>query len=371
MKRTYLAIAVILFSLLVWLPFALKMKFPGWGLDFSSGTQTLWQNFDGPNYLIVEKTWYKFEAVKALFSAPLPVEYYPAHFPLYPALIAVFDPLLKGPTAMLFVTLIGSVLCFLMLYKYIVDFNLSKNPWWLCLVFLVLPARWVALRAVGSPEPWFLLFIIASIYYFRKENFWISGLFAVLAQLTKSPAIILLGAYGVYAIIESVKQKKVLFKYLPLLTQAVAVFALFWFFKVRTGDFWAYFHSGDNIHLFWPPFSVFTPLGQHWVGSFWLEDVIWTWLIFGIGIMKLKEKKMSVEMYFSGLFFLSTLFVAHRDISRYILPVAPFALVGWDNLIQKKEFKLVLAILVIPILLFSWNFLLNNVAPIADWAPYL
>ena len=369
MKRLYLATIVIVFSLVIWLPFLLKIKFPGWGLDFSSGTQILWQNFDGPNYLIVAKTWYQQNLIRLQFSAPLPVEYYPAHFPLYPVIIGLFDLFFKGPTAMLLATLLGSVLCFLMLYKYLKEFGLSKNPWWFCLVFLVLPARWVALRGIGSPEPWFLFFIIASIFYFRKEKYWMAGLFGLLAQLTKSPAILLLGAYGIYAVVQSIRSKKIQVKFLPLLLQILAVYGLFWFFKIQTGDFWAYFHSGDNIHLFWPPFSVFTPQGQHWVGSYWLEDVIWTWLFFGIGIAKLREKNMKVEMYFSGLFFVSTLFVAHRDIGRYILPIAPFVLIGWDKLIQKKEFKIVLAILVIPILLFNWDFLLNNLAPVADWTP--
>lgn len=371
MKRIYLALVVFLFSMVVWLPFVLKIQLPGWGMDFSSGTQILWQNFDGPNYLIVAKTWYNKEAIMSMFSNPLPAEYYPAHFPMYPAIVSVFDIFLKGPTATLVATLLGSILCFLMLYKYLKEFGFSKNPFWLCLVFLVLPARWVAVRSIGSPEPWFLLFIIASLFYFRKEKFLIAGLFGFLAQLTKSPAAILLGAYGLYALVESYKHKRIQFKYLPLLVQLLAVPLLFWFYSVRTGDFWAYFNSGDNIHLFWPPFSIFSPKGQFWVGNFWLEDVIWTWLIFGIGIAKLKKKKMDVEMYFSGLFFLATLTVAHRDISRYILPIAPFVLIGWDSLIQKKEFKILMAVLVIPILLFSWNFLLNNLAPVADWAPYL
>jgi len=371
MKRLKLAVAVILFSLIVWLPFVLKIQLPGWGMDFSEGTKILWQNFDGPNYLIVEKTWYNIEAIKTKFSSPLPVEYFPAHFPMYPAIISVFDQLMKGPTAMLLSTLLGSVLCFLALYRYIGEFGLSKNPLWLCFVFLILPARWVALRSIGSPEPWFLLFIIMSIFYFRKNNYWLAGLFGILAQLTKSPAILLLGAYGIFVLIESIKQKRILFKYWPLLIQLFAVFGLFWFYGLQTGDFWAYFHSGDNIHLFWPPFSIFAPKGQAWVGNFWLEDIIWTWLIFGLGIVKLIKKNMKIEMYFAGLFFLSTLSVAHRDISRYILPIAPFVLIGWDKTIQKKEFKIILAILTIPILLYSWNFLLNNLAPIADWAPYL
>jgi Gpi18-like mannosyltransferase len=371
MKRTYLAMAVIFFSLLVWLPFISKVVLPGWKMDFSEGTKTLWQNFDGPNYLIVSKTWYNIEKIKTSFSSPLPAEYYPAHFPLYPAIIGVLDTVLKGPTAMLLATLLGSVLCFLMFYKYVSEFKLSKNAWWLCLVFLILPARFVAVRAVGSPEPWFIFFILASLYNFRKEKFWLAGLWAAMAQLTKSPAIILLAAYGIFALIESVKFKKIQFKYWPLLLQLAAIPLLFWFLGARTGDFWAYFHSGDNIHLFWPPFSVFAPKGQSWVGSFWLEDIIWTWLVFGTGVMKLRDKKLTIEYYFAGLFFLSTLLVAHRDISRYILPMAPLVLIGWDNLIQKKEFKVVAAVLILPILLYSWTFLLNNTAPIADWAPYL
>ncbi len=371
MKRAYLVLITILFTLIVWAPFVLKSNLPGWNLDFSEGTKILWQNYDGPNYLIVEKTWYDREHIKTAFSTTETAEYFAAHFPLYPAVISMFDPFLKGPTAMLLATLLGTILCFLMFYKYLSEFKLSVNPFWLTIVFMILPARWLALRGIGSPEPWFMLFIIASLFYFKKGRYVWAGVFGALAQLTKSPAIILLAAYGIFALVQSVKEEKIQWKYWPLLIQVVAIFGLFQFFNIRTGDFWAYLHSGDNMHLFWPPFSVFAPKGQVWVGNFWLEDIIWTWLIFGIGVMKLKEKKLDVEYYFAGLFFLSTLFVAHRDISRYILPIAPFVLIGWDKLAQKKEFKVIAALLIVPIFLFTWNFLLNNTAPIADWAPYL
>jgi len=46
-------------------------------------------------------------------------------------------------------------------------------------------------------------------------------------------------------------------------------------------------------------------------------------------------------------------------------------LIGWDKLVQKKEFRVIAFLLIIPIMLFTWNFLLNNTAPVADWAPYL
>ena len=353
------------------MPFVLKMDLPFWKLDFSEGSTILWQNFDGGNYLIVAKTWYDKSAILNTFSNPLPAEYYPAHFPLYPAVIAVFDTFMRGPWAMLLTTLVGTVLCYLIFYKFLEEFNLSRNAKWLTMVFLLLPARFVAVRAIGSPEPWFIFFILASLYYFKKEKYLPAGIFAAFAQLTKSPAVVLFAAYGLVFLSDWLKSKKINWKMWPLLIQPAVIPLLFWFYGLRTGDFWAYFHSGDNIHLFWPPFSIFTPLGQHWVGSFWLEDVIWTWLIFGLGVLKLREKKLMVEYYFAGLFFLSTLFVAHRDISRYILPIAPLVLIGWDDMLHKKETKIVLAVLAIPIILFSWNFLLNNTAPIADWAPYL
>lgn len=371
MKLLTVLISLSILSFVVWLPFGARAVLPMWKLDFTEGPIALWKNYDGPNYLIVAKTWYDKTLIREEFSAPLPVEYYPAHLPFYPAVISVFDKFLAGPNGMLLATFLGSLLCFGMFFKYLTEFKLSINPTWLCLVFLIFPARWVALRAIGSPEPWFIFFILASLYAFRKENFWMAGIWSYLALITKSPAVLLIASYGVFALIDSIKNKKIMWKYSPILIGLLAIPDLFYLYKIRTGDFWAYFHSGDNIHLFWPPFSIFSPQGQSWVGNFWLEDVIWTWMFFGLGILNLKKKDLKIEYYFAGLFFVSTLFVAHRDIGRYIIPVAPFALIGLDKYMQKKEFKIMLAVLVLPILLYSWNFLLHNISPVSDWAPYL
>src|SRR3989339_239646 len=335
MKKLILAAVVVMSTIFVWLPFLLKLDLPFWNLDFSEGSKILWQNYDGPNYLVVAKTWYDKVKILNTFSSPLPAEYYPAHFPLYPALISILDVFMRGPWAMIFVTLTGSILAFLAFFRLLTEFHLSDNPKWLTLVFLFLPARWMAVRAIGSPEPWFIFFILMSLIYFKKGKYLAAGVFGALAQITKSPAILLFGAYGLMFLAEWWKNKKLNLKMWPLLLQVAAIPLLFWFYKWRTGDFWAYFHSGDNIHLFWPPFSIFSPLGETWVGSFWLEDVIWTWLIFGLGVLKLRDKKLTVEYYFSGLYFVSTLLVAHRDISRYILPIAPLVLIGWGESLQK------------------------------------
>ncbi len=376
--KNYLKIAllVLLATLVVWLPFSLKIKsLPGWGLDFSGGLPTIWKNFDGPNYLIIAKTWYDKAAIAKSFSNPLPLEYYPAHFPLYPALIRLVNFGLPGTRAMLLVTLVGSVLAFCMFYKYLSDFGLAKKPMWLVLVLLVLPARFLAVRSIGAPETWFIFFLLASLYQFKRKKYFWAGIWGVLAQLTKSPAVLLFAAYGVSIVYENVKSGKIELKkwlgYWPLFLMPISVYFLFSFFKLRTGDFYAYFHSGDNFHLFWPPFSIFTPKGRFWTGDFWLEEIIWIWLIYGLAVFRLWRKKLMTEAFFAGIFFATTLFIAHRDVSRYILPIAPLVILGWKDIIVKKEFRWILILLIIPIYIFTWNFLINNQAPIADWTPYL
>lgn len=370
-SKIILAALVTLVSGLVWAPFFLKIPaLPGWGTDFSSGIKTVIANFDGPNYLIIAKTWYDKELIRTQFSNPLPLEYYPAHLPLYPALVSILDIFISGPVALLISTLIGSLLCFWMLYRYLQDAG-EKQPLWLASIFLILPARWLVVRHVGSPEPWFIFFILASIFYFKKEKYLLAAIAGALAQLTKSPGILLFAAYGIYWLYQTIKTKKIDLRPYPLLLIPVSAITLFAFYQRQTGDFFAYFNSGDNFHLFLPPFSIFSPLGQFWTGDFWLEEIILWWAIYGLSSLFLWSKKLKVEAIFSGIFFFTTLFIAHRDLSRYILPIAPFILIAFSDLLRRKEFKIIFAILVIPSFLYTWNFLLNNISPVADWTPYL
>jgi hypothetical protein len=364
-------------TLLVWLPFVLKTKLPLWDIDFSKGMFTVFANFDGPNYLIVAKSWYDKTFIRLNFSAPIPLEYYPAHLPFYPALIRLADLVLPGPVAMLLVTLAGTLAALTMFYVYLKEFKLTKDPLFLTTVFLFLPARFLIVRTVGSPEPWFIFFVLATLYFYKKGKYLWAGIFGALAQLTKSPAILLFASLCLYhcylnwgkSFIQ--KSAKDVTKIWPLLLIPISAIGLFFFYQLRTGDFLAYFHSGDNFHLFWPPFSIFSPKGQFWVGEFWLEDVIYIWLVFGVGLGKLWQKNLKLEAFFAGVFYASTLFVAHRDISRYILPIAPLVLIGYEKLATQPMFKKLFYLLLIPVFLYSWNFILHNIAPIADWTPYL
>jgi len=368
-------------TILIWIPFFFKMeKF--WNIPLpKNGMATIVANYDGPLFIVVAKSFYNPEIIKNLVSFPLSTEYYVAHFPLFPLLIKLFAPLLGFPYSMLFTTTLSSFIAIYFFYKLIRQYYRKNNALWITFIFSIFPARWLIVRSVGSAEPLFVAAIIASIYYFRKKRYLSAGIWGAVAQLTKSPGILLFVVY--FFAITSPKIKKAaiqglgkwikslrLQKYTPLLLIPLSLLSIFIIYQIRINDFFAYFHSGDNIHLFFPPFQIFN-YSAPWVGTFWLEEIIFIYLLGALGLSKLIQQKQEVLAWFVGIFFVSILFVSHRDLMRYTLPIVPFLFIAFRDTLVKKEFKYVMAILIIPIYLFSLAYISQNVMPISNWAPLL
>ncbi len=325
-----------------------------------AGFRTIYQNFDGPYYAVVAKCGYNKECIGNNFSFPLPLEYYPAHLPAYPALIKIFS-FAGSLRAAVGINLLATILAALVLYR-LVERNKWGNPLWLSLAWLFIwPRMWVV-RSVGSPETLFALFILTSIYFFVEKKYWLAGIAGALAVLTKSPGILLFIAYCLVPI----TYKK---RAWPILLIPLALVGLFGLYQYQMGDFWAYFHSGDNIHLQALPFKIFDS-NQSWVGTFWLEDVLWVYLIGLIGIWR-AYRKSPVLGTFGAVFLTTIFFVSHRDISRYSLPIVPVVLVGLSEIFERREVRWGLALLVVPIFFYSLNFLSHNTLAIADWKPFL
>lgn len=366
-------------TLLIWVPFFFRFD-RVWGIPLpKDGMATVVSNYDGPLYLVAAKTLYDKESIKN-FAFNLPTEYYAAHFPLFPFLIKFFAGIFGFPYSMLFVTIATSVLALYFFHEFISLYVKSNDAKWLTFVFSILPARWLIVRSIGSPEPLFIAAIIASVFYFKKEKYLAAGVWGAISVLTKSPGILLFVSYLAIIFFPEIKKSlsglftksriSSLAKYLPILLIPAALLSVFAFYGVKTGDFWAYFHSGDNIHLFPTPFQIFN-YSQSWVGTFWLEEIIFVYLLCGIGLSKIIEKKDTVAAWFTGIFFVLILFVSHRDLVRYVLPIVPFLMAGYSDFMVKKEFKFVMAILVIPIYLFSLAYISQNTMPIADWSSLL
>ena len=373
-RKTLLLVVVCLVSTLaVWWPFfSGQASFLGFKIP-AGKMETVAANYDGPNYLIIARTWYRPELIRSQYSFPLPLEYYPAHFPGYPLTIWFFDWLATGPNAMLLATLFASIGVTALFYEFVKKFNLSSNPVWLTLVFLFLPARWFAVRSVGSPEPLFILAILGSFYFFKQKKYWLAGLLGGLAQLTKTPGILLFAAYGLFLTWETISQKKKISHILkgwPLALIPLAALLVFAFYGRQTGNFWAYFESGDNFHLTLLPYQAFNS-SRTWLSGIWNEDMVWLYLIAGLGLAMLVKRKLIDLAFFAGLYYLAVMLVAHRDIARYSLPAWPFLIIGLDPLLQKKEFKIIFWLVLPAIYFYALNFISGNPAPVGDWTPYL
>jgi len=374
-SSTYLFLLIILTflsSYLFWLIFYYNI--PG-KIGFNNVTlETVFANYDGPNYMVIAKCGYNKDCIGPNFSLPQPLEYYPAHFPGYPILIKFFDNFTTGPKAMIFSTLLGSVFLSLILFELFKLFLKPSKAFWLAIIFLFFPARFFVLRSVGAPETWFLATTLTSIFFFKKEKYWPSAIFAALAQLFKSPGVLLLASYGIIAIRDLVVGKKIIpivKKYFPYILVPLTILFIFYLYYLQTGNFLAYFNSGDNFHLNFLPFLVFIS-SKSWINTIWLEDIIYIFLFAMYGIYRLAKKfKFDIIVIYPLLFTLATLFVAHRDISRYISPTYPFLLLAYQKFFNRRSVKTILILLIPAIVLYAINFVCGNVAPISDWTNYL
>ncbi len=367
--------ATLLINLLIWLPHLLNLS-SFLSLDYSSGFNTIFRNYDGIEYIVIAKSFYNPELIASLPQS-LPANYYASHFPFYSVLILIFAPLLGFLKSMIFISTLFTALSAIAFYFLVRDFKLSPSPLTLSLIFLILPARWVIVHSVGSSEPVFIFFIITAFYFFLKYeaiNKWLyiylAGLLGMAAQITRPPGILLFISLSLY-ILWSLKGRtldqaiRTVFPYYPLIFIPLGLLGIFYWFGISYNDFFAFFHSGDNIHLTFPPYQVFN-INQYWVGEAWLEDIVLILLLgfFG-GILLLKQNLLPLG-FFVLTYFLASSLVVHRDISRYILPAFPFLLIAFQKVLISKEFKIALIILTLGIYLYSQNYIINNTAPIPN-----
>jgi hypothetical protein len=391
--RDYIIITLstLLLTFLVWLPHQLALN-SFYKLDFSAGFNTIYRNFDGMEYIIIAKTLYDPQKIASL-PQDLPASYFPAHFPGYALLILAFAPILGFLKSMLFVSVLSTILAALLFYKLLKDFKLTENPLLLSLLFLILPARWLIVHSVGSSEPTFILFVLATIYSIMKfegehpvdvrvkKYYWIilAGLAGFAAQFTRPPGALLSLAIFVYllwkilkqvqddkhknVIANTVKQSLLTIRnYFPLFLLPLGLFVVFYWYQIAFGDFFMYFKTGDNIHLTFPPYHVFN-VAEYWVGDMWLEDIVYIFLIGFSGTFLLFKKGLKLMGLFTLIYMLAGISIAHRDISRYLLPIFPFVLIAFEKFLTSKEFKWAAAIVLLGIYLYSQNFIIQNVAP--------
>ena len=353
----------------MWIPFILQSH--SWfGLDFSSFSfLTIYQHFDGLLYLVPAKTLYNPQAIEQLgLELTLSNGYYAAHLPLYPLLIRFCAPIFGYLKSMVLVNLLATSGLVIFFYYFISKFNLTKKPFLLSCVLIFFP-RFLVVRAIGAPESLFMLFILVSLLFFEKQKYLFAGIAGALSVMTKTPGILLGVAYVLVFIEQMIHGKQFSWKWLGITLIGFGLLAVFGLYAWQYGDFFAYFHSGDNIHLS-APFSVFN-FTKPWVGTAWLDDVLFYYFLYGLTTYTLYKSKYRSLFYFSLVYFIVTLFIQHRDIARYSLPIWPLAAIAFESFFTSKKFLIIFIIIFPGIMLYAWNFLQYNILPISDWRPFI
>lgn len=335
--------------------------------------ENIYKNFDGALYVVSGKTLYNFEAIKNLnIEQGLKPIYFTAHLPLYPLMIRVFGDLIGGNLkylkSMVLINLFFSVFLVWMFYFLLKKIKITSKPLLLSIVFLFLP-RFLVVRSVGAPETLFMFLILLSLYFFENKQYLLAGFFGGLSVVTKTPGILLFGAYCLVFVERLIKEKKFDWRWLGVVLIPMGLLGVFLFYFFQTGDFFAYFKSGDNIHLVYP-FAVFD-FKKIWVGTGWLEDIIFYYFLYGLTVYSLRKSHYRSLFYFSLVFFTAILFVQHRDISRYSLPLWPMAMIAFEKFFNSKKFLIIFIILLIGIFLYAINFASFNLLPISDWKAFL
>ena len=380
------------------MPFLLKVPHLN-GIDTQNiSFQTVLSHWDGPLYIIPAKTGYDPEDY-ILSKSPLGLspKYFAAHLPGYPTTIAVFSKIIGYPKTTILSTLFFTVILYSFFYFFLQKLNFFKSDKspvnikaiTLTAVFLFFTPRLFVVRSVGSPEPMFMLFILSSIYFFVKKKYLVSSILGSAAIITKTPAILLFLAYSLFFVDSYRMNKKFEIKWLSVLLIPISLIAVFIFYFLQYGDFFAYFNSGDNLHLSWPPFQAFNAT-KNWVGTAWLEDIVFIYFLFGYAALELlhrlrsslshtiksifsphQDRFFAISATFAIPFFFAIISIVHRDVSRYALPLLPFALITFEKFFTSRKFLILLLVLIPAIYMYSWNLMLENVMPNINWGPLL
>lgn len=175
-------IGLILISILAvrLIPLGYKNDFMGGGKSLYSQFPQFfgWANFDGEHYLAIASFGYR--SLEQVF------------FPLYPKLIWLLSSSWNlDPTSKIFLlTAVGLIisnlsllLSLILLYSLVrIDYP-QKIAWWTILLMLIFPTSFF-FGAVYS-ESIFLLFSVCCFYFYKKGNFFWSGLFGAFASATR------------------------------------------------------------------------------------------------------------------------------------------------------------------------------------------
>ncbi len=353
--------------------FASIILYGYYGFFSPGGMDYIYRNWDGPGYLIVAKTLYNVDLINNINPFPfLAATHYAFQFPGYPLVIRLFS-FLGYNESMIFVSQTFSLLFSIALYFLVKQVNPKANALVVAILSIFYTPRWFIVSHVGSTEPQMMFFItLFMILHLKKKYFW-SGLTMGLAQLTKPQGIVFFVGIALYYLYILMTERKTsvithLKAFLPYLLIPLSLVVVFTVYYFRFGDFFIFLKNEAFPTMQWPPLKVLVakeimgfPLG-FWTG--WLEFIVYTYILYLLGIVLLFEKKQYFFSVVALIYFLPVLTFVQADMARFILPILPFIYLGYSDILSKKPVYITLFLSLPMVFLFTIGYINYNLAPL-------
>ncbi len=342
--RLVVASAMCLSTLAVWIPF---LRTP----------EVLYRYWDGPHYAYLAQTLHDVPASHPFTAYHLTPAYFACHLPAYPLLIRTMTLATGGHymPAMLLATLLCSVASALLFYEVLRRNDWVASPLWTAVLFAWLPLRWVIYHSVGASEPLFLVFVMAAFLAYKSGRVELLTLAIAGASLTRIVGVLMVPAFVVTYLAERQVKKALV---VPL--AGLAVLALFTWHFFRYGDFFAYFSwnvGKEGLVSAVPLRAASAYAGAGDVHS--TELYLGLYAVFAVGTAAVWRHRV---IFWHCLAYLSfSFFFFHFDLSRTLIPAAPFALlVAFDGALSRPACRIGLPLLVWLDLTYAWGLIPHN-----------
>ncbi|MBS3070002.1 hypothetical protein J4220_00665, partial [Candidatus Micrarchaeota archaeon] len=252
--------------------------------------------------------------------------------------------------AMLLASILFAVLSVLVFYKILKEFKYTDQPFYIAALFAFIPPRWLIYHSVGAAESMFVFLTLLSFYFYKKDQHAFAAVSGTLAAVTKILGVLLFPFF--IAMLFLGRKKADWRSYCMYALIPLALIAHFLFFQSAFGDFWIYLKvNAGGVSA--TPFSTIassaalSPAPEFYVGIY---------AITALGISRAFKKDKALAL-FALLFFIPALFINLRDVSRYLIPAMPFALlIGFEDILKSKEFKRILPLVIVLVYLYAWTF---------------
>lgn len=334
----------------------------------------VFRNMDGPAYVVVAKTFYNVNLINKINPFPfLAPTHYAFQFPLYPLFIRMFS-FIGYNESMIFVSQLFALLCTIALYFLVKLVHPKANALVVALLSIFYTPRWFIVSHVGSIEPVFIFFITLFLIFFMQKKYFLSALFAGLAQIAKPQGIVFFVGIAVYyGITICITRKKTILKgireFFPFLLIPLGLIGVFTLYQIQYHDFFIYL-SVDKIYhqVQWPPLQILTlkVLYYNTIGIFelWKEGLVFNYILYLIPLAILLQKKFYFFSVVGIVFYLTILLYVHADIARYFIPLLPLIFLGYSDILSEKPIYLTLFLCTPLVFLYALSFINYNIAPL-------